>query len=145
MAIGMLKACRVLRLEKQRNKDSVHMLIVISDGIANVPLKQPLSKRGRKSFLSEPQADAIDVARLLARDNVKNIVINTSHRPLEAMMREKGGHSRRNLLTPTAFLMQIAESSKGSYYGLVLNKEDAVRIDPAIKRKRFTIGSVLKR
>jgi len=142
MAKGMLKACRVLRLEKQRNKDSVRMLIIISDGIANVPLKQPLSKRGRKTFLSEPQADAIDVARLLARDNVKNIVINTSHRPLEAMM-SKGGYRRRNLLNPTAFLMQIAESSKGSYYGLVLNKEDAVRIDPDIKRKHFTIGSVL--
>ena len=38
---------------------------------------------------------------------------------------------------------KIAESSKGSYYGLVLNKEDAVRIDPDIKRKHFTIGSVL--
>jgi len=145
MAKGMLKACRVLRLEKQRNKDSVQMLIVLSDGIANVPLKQPLSKRDRKSFLSEPQADSIDVARLLARDNVKNIVINTSHRPLEAMMREEGVHIRRNLLNPTEFLMQIAESSKGSYYGLVLNKEDAVRIDPAIKRKGFTISSVLKR
>ncbi|MCW3986813.1 MAG: VWA domain-containing protein [Candidatus Bathyarchaeota archaeon] len=143
MAKGMLKACRVLRLEKQRNKDSVHMLIIISDGIANVPLKQPLSKRGRKTFLSEPQADAIDVARLLARDNVKNIVINTSHRPLEAMMMTKGGYRRRTLLNPTAFLMQIAESSKGSYYGLVLNKEDAVRINPDIKRKHFTIGSVL--
>ena len=145
MAKGMLKACRVLRLEKQRNKDSVHMLIIISDGIANVPLKQPLSKRGRKSFLSEPQSDAIDVARLLARDNVKNIVINTSHRPLEAMIREEGSHSRRKLLNPTAFLMQIAESSKGNYYGLVLNKEDTIRIDPTIKRKRFTIGSVLNR
>jgi Mg-chelatase subunit ChlD len=143
MAKGMLKACRVLRLEKQRNKDSVHMLIIISDGIANVPLKQPLSKRGRKTFLSEPQADAIDVARLLARDNVKNIVINTSHRPLEAMMMTEGGYRRRNLLNPTAFLMQIAESSKGSYYGLVLNKEDAVRINPDIKRKHFTVGSVL--
>jgi hypothetical protein len=94
-------------------------------------------------FLSEPQADAIDVARLLARDNVKNIVINTSHRPLEAMMMTKGGYRRRTLLNPTAFLMQIAESSKGSYYGLVLNKEDAVRINPDIKRKHFTIGSVL--
>jgi Mg-chelatase subunit ChlI/Mg-chelatase subunit ChlD len=145
MAKGMLKARRVLRLEKQRNKDSIHMLIVISDGIANVPLKQPLSKRGRKSFLSAPQADSIDVARLLARDNVKNIVINTSHRPLEAMMREEGGHLRRKLLNPTEFLMQIADSSKGNYYGLILNKEDAVRIDPAIKRKGFTISSVLKR
>jgi Mg-chelatase subunit ChlI/Mg-chelatase subunit ChlD len=146
VAKGMLKAYRVLRREKQRNKDSILMLIILSDGIANVPLKHPLSKRGRKKFLSEPQADAIDVARLLARDKVRNIVINTSHRPLEAMMREEGIHIRRNLLNPTEFLMQIAESAKGSYYGLILNKEDMAQIDPTIKkRKNFTISSLLKR
>jgi Mg-chelatase subunit ChlI/Mg-chelatase subunit ChlD len=146
VAKGMLKAYRVLRREKQRNKDSILMLIILSDGIANVPLKHPLSKRGRKRFLSEPQADAIDVARLLARDKVRNIVINTSHRPLEAMMREEGIHIRRNLLNPTEFLMQIAESAKGSYYGLILNKEDMAQIDPTIKkRKNFTISSLLKR
>lgn len=146
VAKGMLKAYRVLRREKQRNKDSILMLIILSDGIANVPLKQPLTKRGRKRFLSEPQADSIDVARLLARDNVRNIVINTSHRPLEAMMREEGVRIRRNLLNPTEFLMQVAESAKGSYYGLILNKEDMAQIDPTIKkRKNFTISSVLKR
>jgi hypothetical protein len=86
------------------------------------------------------------VARLLARDNVRNIVINTSHRPLEAMMREEGVRIRRKLLNPTEFLMQIAESAKGSYYGLILNKEDMTQIDPMIKkRKNFTISSVLKR
>jgi magnesium chelatase subunit D len=146
LAKGMLKAYRVLRLEKQRNKDSILMLIVISDGIANIPLKRPLSKRGRKRFLSEPQADSIDVARLLARDNVRNIVINTSHRPLEAMMREEGVRTRRNLINPTEFLMQVAESAKGRYYGLILNKEDTVQITPTTKkRKNFTISSVFKR
>jgi Mg-chelatase subunit ChlD len=146
LAKGMLKAYRVLRLEKQRNKDSILMLIVISDGIANIPLKRPLSKRGRKRFLSEPQADSIDVARLLARDNVRNIVINTSHRPLEALMREEGVRTRRNLINPTEFLMQVAESAKGRYYGLILNKEDTVQIAPTTKkRKNFTISSVFKR
>jgi len=145
LAKGMLKASKVLRLEKQRNKDSILMLIVISDGIANVPLEQPLSRRGRARFLSEPQADALDVARLLARDEVRNIVINTSHRPIEAMMRENGSYTRRNLLNPTEFLMHIAASSKGSYYGLTLSKEEAVQIDPSLKKRPFTIGSVLKR
>jgi Mg-chelatase subunit ChlI/Mg-chelatase subunit ChlD len=146
VAKGMLKAYRVLRLEKQRNKDSILMLIILSDGIANVPLKQPLTRRGRKRFLSEPQADSIDVARLLARDNVRNIVINTSHRPLEAMMREEGVRIRRKLLNPTEFLMQLAESAKGSYYGLIFNKENMAKIDPMIKkRKNVTIGSILKK
>ncbi len=145
LAKGMLKASKVLRLEKQRNKDSILMLIIISDGIANVPLEHPLSRRGRTRFLSEPQADALDVARLLARDEVRNIVINTSHRPIEAMMQENGSYLRRNLFNPTEFLMHIAASSKGSYYGLTLSKEESVQIDPSLKNRPFTIGSVLKR
>lgn len=145
MAIGMLKAWRVLRLEKQRNKDSILMLIIVSDGIANVSLKRPLSKRSHETFLSKAQADSIDVARRLNRDNIRNIIINTSHSPVEAMMSTEARHDQRILFTPTEFLMKVAESAKGSYYGLVLKKEDSVKIPPEFKRRRFTVSSVLKK
>jgi Mg-chelatase subunit ChlD len=46
MSVDMLKAWRLLRIEKQRNKDIIPMLILVSDGIANVSLKQSLSSGG---------------------------------------------------------------------------------------------------
>ena len=145
MAIGMLKAWRVLRLEKQRNKDSILMLIIISDGIANVSLKHPLYQRGHEAFLSKAQADSIDVARLLSRDNIRTVVINTSHSPIEAMLGAETRHEQRSLFTPTEFLTKVAESAKGSYYGLVLKKEDAVKIPPEYQRRSFPVSSWLKK
>ncbi|MFX0096055.1 MAG: ATP-binding protein, partial [Candidatus Hodarchaeota archaeon] len=102
MAAGMLKAYRTLKLEKLRNKDAILMLIVISDGIANIPLKHSLSKRSRKKFLSDAQADCIDVARLLFRDSVRTIIINTAHSLLEEKVRVDGkSYIPENLFTPT--------------------------------------------
>lgn len=129
MAAGMLKAYRTLKFEKLRNKDSILMLIIVSDGIANVPIKQPLSNRSRKKFLSNAQADCIDVASFLARDSVRTIIINTAHSPLEEKVREDGRHYiPENLFTPTEFLMDLTNISKGSYYGLLLKKKDEISL-----------------
>ncbi len=124
MAAGMFKARSVLKLEKQRNKDTIPMLIVVSDGIANIPLPQPLSMRLRRKSLSDAQSDVLDVARLLARDGVRLIAINTAHKGDALPPGAKGPLPSWKAYTPTKFLMEVAETAKGSYYGLSLGKEE---------------------
>lgn len=131
MATGMQKAWRLLRRERQRNKESILMLIVVSDGIANVALKTPVSKRTRKRYQSKAQADAMDMSRLLAREEIKTIFINTSHSPLEASIDEL---SQKDAYTPTRFLMEVAQTAHGSYYGLELTAEEKIPLNSK-KRK----------
>ena len=126
MAAGLLQAWKVLKLEKQRNKDTIPMLIVFSDGIVNVPLSQPLSVHEGRELLSRAQADVIDVARLLIRDGVRIIVINTAHRRDELLMEERKTPSLARYYLPTEFLKELARIVGGSYYGLSLQKEAEV-------------------
>ena len=103
------------------------MLIIISDGITNVSLKRPISASTRQRFIhcSDPQADAMDVARLIARDGIRTFIINTSHRPAEIDKEVYDPIMSKTLLkyTPTKFLMEVAKMTGGSYYGLSLEKE----------------------
>lgn len=123
MAAGMLRAWRTLKLEVQRNKDVIPIIIMISDGITNIPLKQPLTAR-RRGFLSEPQYDSFDVARLIRRDKIHTIIINTFHNkePIQDGVYDSSG-KRVKPYTPTEFLMELSKQTGGSYYGLSLEKE----------------------
>ena len=122
IAAGLLKARRLLLLEKQKNKDVVPILVMISDGIANVPLERPLSPFTRQQFYNPSQADAIDVAHQLAKDHVRAIIINTDHRPEEVGMKRSVAEGAPVLqwYSPTDFLMEIAKITGGQYYGLKL-------------------------
>ncbi|RLE55176.1 MAG: hypothetical protein DRJ26_01100 [Candidatus Methanomethylicota archaeon] len=119
LAAGMLKAYEVLKLEKLRNKEIIPVLVIISDGIANVPLDKPLSPELRRKFLNPAQADVIDVARRIAKDKIRTIIINTDHRPDEIYKKiYHGAYRTAYSYTPTALLMEIARITRGKYYGL---------------------------
>jgi Mg-chelatase subunit ChlD len=126
MAAGMLKAWKMLQIEKQRNKDAITMLIIVSDGITNIPLNRPLTKRRERTLLSVSQSDVFDVAQLLVRDDVRVIVINTAHRQEELHIRERQKKLplRARWYLPTEFLMELANTANGSYYGLSLKQEE---------------------
>jgi len=126
MSAGMLKAWQVLRLEKHRNKDAIPMLIIVSDGITNIPLSHPLSPRVHRVLSSDAQADVFDVSRLLVRDGVRSIVINTNHIRNELPLGKEEARIplQTQIYSPTEFLMELANTSKGSYYGLSLKKEE---------------------
>ncbi len=121
MAQGLLRAWRLLQLEKQRNKDVVPILIIISDGIVNVELNNPLSSVNRTYYMSKAQADVVDLAQVLKRDGIRVIVINTSHRkkeiPSDAFRKIV---SNREWYTPTEMMLELARITNGSYYGLSL-------------------------
>jgi len=123
LASGMYEAWRVLRNEKTKNRDSIPVLVIVSDGIANIPLEAPLSARTRSLFLNTAQADVIDVAQLLGREGVTTMIINPSHLPLgsaasssykERVLQTVG----KRWLESTELLMEIPRITGGYYYGI---------------------------
>jgi len=63
---------------------------------------------------------------VVRRDNVRTIIINTSHSSRELLETgiETEPNKRSRPYTPTEFLMKLAKTTKGSYYGLSLRKEE---------------------
>jgi len=117
LAAGMMKALQALRLETSRNKDSIPVMVTITDGIVNVPLLQPVSTFTRKDFVNSAQADVIDTARLIAKDRIRTVIINTDHRDES---RPEDLSRRLRWLSPTELLMEVARITRGRYYGLTL-------------------------
>ena len=123
LAPGMFEARRVLNNEKVKNKDAIPVLVIISDGIANIPLESPLSTDSRSRFLNRAQADVIDVAYLLLREGVRTLVINPSHVPPGSIpaskyTKNKAEQSGKQWLEPTELLMEIPRITGGWYYGI---------------------------
>lgn len=123
LATGMFQAWRVLRNEKMRNKDIIPTLIIISDGITNIPLERPLSPYTRGRFINPAQADVIDAAGLLQREGIRTIIINTAH---EAKSNENlskytapiVSSTGRQWIDPTSLMMEIPRITGGYYYGI---------------------------
>ena len=123
LASGMYEGWRVLRNEKTKNRDSIPVLVIVSDGIANIPLEAPLSARTRSLFLNTAQADVIDVAQLLGREGVTTMIINPSHLPLgRAASSSYKGRALQTVVKrwfkPTELLMEIPRITGGYYYGI---------------------------
>jgi len=112
---GMRKALDLLAEQVRRNRDLVPVLIVITDGIVNIPLDEPISLRSRKTYMNSAQGDTIDLARKLASANIRTVLINTDHRENEKLPFIFGRHVE---LKPTAFLIELAKITRGRYYGL---------------------------
>jgi Mg-chelatase subunit ChlD/MoxR-like ATPase len=118
LAAGLYQAWKTLKQEKLRSKEAIQSLVVISDGIANVPLNTPISPLTRRRYLSEAQADAFDVARLLAKEKIKLHVVNTRHSEEEAVALPTLYEGFRIQYTPTQFLVELANLAGGSYQGM---------------------------
>ncbi|MEM2127028.1 MAG: ATP-binding protein [Candidatus Bathyarchaeia archaeon] len=118
MAAGLLEAWKVLKREKLRNRDAIPTLIVVSDGIVNVPLDPPISPLTRRRYTSEAQADCFDVAKLLVKEGFKVHIVNTKH--TEGEQPPSLDERWRLRLTPTQFLMELARAAKGEYHNMTL-------------------------
>jgi Mg-chelatase subunit ChlI/Mg-chelatase subunit ChlD len=122
MAAGLMEALKMIKRERMRNREALIHLIVISDGIANVPLDTPISPLTRRRYLSEAQADALDAARLIAKEGVMTHIINTNHSEEDAETPPTMDERWRIRLTPTQFLVELARTMKGDYRGLTLKQ-----------------------
>ena len=123
LAAGMFQGWRVLRNEKMRNKETSSVLVVISDGIANIPLERPLTSLTRRKFLNAVQADVLDMAGLLQREKIQTIIVNTTHGEKMAASASKYASliptkSGKRWLDPTSLLLEITRITGGYYYGI---------------------------
>jgi Mg-chelatase subunit ChlD len=126
LASGMYEAWRIIRNEKNKNKETNSGLVIISDGIANVPLEAPLSQNTRELFINYAQADVLDTAHLLKKEGVSTLIINPSHdhkrhRVPLLFKKEVQIKSGKRWLEPTEFLMHIPKITGGYYYGIDSN------------------------
>jgi len=140
LAAGLKKAREILLMEKSKMKESIPVMVIISDGIANVALENPLSMENRAKFLNPAQADALDIAKKIAKDGIKTIVINTDHRSDEIYKRV---YYRKDMqvvfYTPTALMMEIAKITGGKYYGLRADKPVAEIVIEDVVSQMLTI------
>ena len=126
LAKGLLLAHRLLRSLSIKNPDAIPRILLISDGLANIPLDKPLDPTLREIIPSEAQADVLAVAKLLSKRRVKIIAVNPWH--------ITEWHSRI-FISPTRLLIKITEMTRGVYIGI-----DAGRI---IVRDIFTTKMII--
>lgn len=88
LASGMLKAWEVLKESKRRDPSTIPVMIVITDGSANVPLARSL-ETGEVRSIEEPRIivreyedlairDVLAVSRLVKKEGFQTIVVNTN-------------------------------------------------------------------
>jgi magnesium chelatase subunit D len=88
LAAGMIKAWEVLKEAKRRDSSTVPVMVIITDGSANVPLKRSL-ETGEVRQIEEVRIivreyediavrDVLTVAKMVKHDGIHTIVINTN-------------------------------------------------------------------
>jgi len=88
LASGMMKAREVLREAERRDSSTVPVMVIITDGSANVPLKRSL-ETGELRTIEEPRVvvreyedlavkDVFAVSKIIRRDGINAIVVNTN-------------------------------------------------------------------
>jgi Mg-chelatase subunit ChlI/Mg-chelatase subunit ChlD len=88
LAAGMHKGWEVLKEAKRRNPSTIPVMVIVTDGSANVPLKRSLetgdirqideSLAAVRQYEDLAVSDAYSVSRLLKRDGIQLIVVNTN-------------------------------------------------------------------
>jgi hypothetical protein len=116
-------------------------MAIVTDGIVNVPFPQPLNAYTRRDFMSSAQADVIDVSRLIARERIRTVIINTDHREER---RPEGLPQRSKWLTPTELLMEVARITKGRYYGLTSPGEEFPSRPGPVEEMPTLVGPLIK-
>jgi len=88
LATGMLKALEILKEARRRDPSTVPVMVIITDGNANVPLQRSL-ETGEVRNIEEIQVivreyeklavtDVISVSKMVKREGVQTIVVNTN-------------------------------------------------------------------
>jgi len=88
LAAGMLKAWEVLKEAKRRDSSTIPVMVIITDGEANVPLKRGLATNDIRTFdrlelaffKYEDSAvrDVISVSEIIKKEGIYTVVVNTN-------------------------------------------------------------------
>ena len=88
LASGMLKAWEVLKEAERRDPSTVPVMVIVTDGSANVPLKKSL-ETGEIRYIEETRVivreyedlavrDVLSVSRMIKHERIHTIVVNTN-------------------------------------------------------------------
>ena len=88
LATGMLKAWEVLKEARRRDRSTIPVMAIITDGNANVPLKRSL-ETGEVRRIDEVEIivrkyediavhDVFSVAKMISREGIHTIIVNTN-------------------------------------------------------------------
>jgi magnesium chelatase subunit D len=88
LAAGMYKAWEVLKESKRRNPSTVPIMVIITDGSANVPMKRSLETGdireidenlvAVRQYEDVAVSDAFSVSKMIRREGIHSIVVNTN-------------------------------------------------------------------
>ncbi len=81
LATGLLEGLRLAELEQYRNPTVKPILVILTDGIANIDLSGNMRS-------GTPQRDALDIAQEIATRRIPTVMIDTN--PLTTVTNEKG-------------------------------------------------------
>ncbi len=150
LAAGMQKALQVLKECKRRDLSSIPVMIIVTDGDANVPLKRDLQTGEVREFSNdralnpldaafftyEDQAvkDVVSVSQLIRREDVYTVVINVV--PVRSGLRKTSGSFTTTL---------IASLSNGLHYELtgnmfVQNEQPVIDFSRAMHHAEKTVS-----
>jgi Mg-chelatase subunit ChlD len=126
LAAGMLKAIEVLKEEKRRDRSTIPVMVIVTDGNANVPLIKSLQTSEVRTFDPLDAAffnyedmavdDVISVSQVTRKEGIHTVVVNTNQATAEWQY-------------PGVLLTEkIAEITKGSHHevGGITEREQAV-------------------
>jgi len=131
LAAGMQKGLEVLKEEKRRNNSTIPVLTIITDGEANVPLRQNPRTGATRLFdplqaafyhyEEEACADAISIAEMISKEEIQTVVINPGPRPAS-----KAEHAFPDEPTFTSSCITdvIASVTNGIHYQLRANSKN---------------------
>jgi magnesium chelatase subunit D len=88
LAAGMLKAVEVLKEEKRRDRSTIPVMVIVTDGNANIPLLKSLQTGEVRTFDPLDAAffkyedlavnDVLSVSEIARRDGIHTVVVNTN-------------------------------------------------------------------
>ncbi|MCD6241139.1 VWA domain-containing protein, partial [Candidatus Bathyarchaeota archaeon] len=88
LAAGMLKGLEVIKAAKRRDPSMIPLMVIITDGNANVPLKRSLETGEIRHFDEVSVAtrefedfavrDVVSVSKIIRREGISTVVINTN-------------------------------------------------------------------
>lgn len=141
LAAGMLKAAEVLKEARRRDRSTIPVMVIVTDGNANIPLKRSLQTGEVREinlldaafFKYEDKAigDVASVCEMIKRERLYTVVINTN--PVSA-----GWESSGFLVT-----QMIAKITGGRHHevGLIQNPQKLVdRLSEAITQDERVIA-----
>ena len=88
LAAGMLKAWEVLKEAKRRNRSTIPVMVIITDGSANVPLSRSLETGEvrhfdtvgivTRQFEGVAVRDVMSVSKMIRKEGIHTVVVNTN-------------------------------------------------------------------